>query len=104
MKVANEQKLLIYENTFFMFYVLTFHTLFIAFMNFSLLSSVKTQILFCFKAVTFILDSLDCTHLGMYDYAGFFRFNSLTELHFQKTPWPEPVYIAPLCGNGKIFG
>jgi len=30
-------------------------------------------------------------------------FNSLTELHFQKTPWPEPIYIAPLCGNDPVF-
>lgn len=30
-------------------------------------------------------------------------FNGLTEMYFQKTPWPEPEYISPLVGNDPVF-
>ena len=33
----------------------------------------------------------------------YFSFNGLTEMYFQKTPWPEPEYISPLVGNGKTI-
>ncbi|XP_065065607.1 LOW QUALITY PROTEIN: eukaryotic translation initiation factor 3 subunit L-like [Rhopilema esculentum] len=30
-------------------------------------------------------------------------FNGLTEIYFQKSPWPDPKYIAPLCRNDEMF-